>query len=102
MLSKEDIFSFIGQNYSYLQGHFHIEKIGIFGSFARNEQTDNSDIDLIIELKENTPNIYELKTELRKFIGERFNRKIDLATEKYLKLYAKTEIMSEAIYFEQR
>jgi hypothetical protein len=102
MLNKNDILNFIGQNYSYLQRHFHIQKIGIFGSFAKNEQTELSDIDLIIELEDNTPDIYELKMELREFFGGQFNRKIDIASEKYLKSYVKADIMKETIYFEQK
>jgi len=61
MIRKEDISEFIRQNRLWLKEHFHIEKIAIFGSFARNEQTDKSDIDLLIELEDNTPDIHEKK-----------------------------------------
>ena len=100
MTTKEDILTFIQQNQSYLEEHFHIKKIGLFGSFAHNEQKEDSDIDLIIELEENTPHIYELKEELREFIGREFDREVDIAREKYLKPYAKAEIINEAVYVE--
>ena len=33
-----------------LETRFHVKSIGIFGSVARNENTDTSDLDLIVEL----------------------------------------------------
>ena len=100
MIGKEDILSFIRQNQNYLKDHFYIKKIGLFGSFVHNEQTEDSDIDIIIELEDNTPAIYELKEELRAFFGEQFQREVDIAREKYLKSYVKAQIINEAVYVE--
>jgi hypothetical protein len=100
MIRKEDISEFIRQNRLWLKEHFHIEKIAIFGSFARNEQTDKSDIDLLIELEDNTPDIHEKKEELRKYFRNKFKRNIDIAREKYLKSYVKHQILQESVYVE--
>ena len=100
MIKKEDILAFIRQNRHYLKEHFHIKRIGLFGSFVQNEQTEDSDIDIIIELEDNTPGIYELKEELRAFFGEHFQRDVDIAREKYLKSYVKVQINKEAVYVE--
>lgn len=99
-LTKEEIISFLRQNKNYLREHFHINKIAIFGSFARDEQNVNSDIDLLIEIEENTQNIFELKNELRQYISMHLNRNVDLAREKYLKSYAKETILNEAVSVE--
>ena len=98
MIGKEDILAFIRQNRQYLREHFYIKRIGLFGSFVHNEQTDDSDIDIIIELEDNTPGIYELKEELRTFFGEQFQCDVDIAREKYLKSYVKVQINNEAVY----
>ena len=100
MMGMEDILAFIRQNRHYLKEHFHIKRIGIFGSFVHNEQTEDSDIDIIIELEDNTPGIYELKEDLRAFFGEQFQRGVDIAREKYLKSYVKAQINNEAVYVE--
>ena len=100
MIRKEDISEFIRQNRLWLKEHFHIEKIAIFGSFARNEQTDKSDIDLLIELEDNTQDIHEKKEELRKYFRNKFNRNVDIAREKYLKSYVKHQILQESVYVE--
>jgi hypothetical protein len=98
MLVKDDIVAFIRENKALLSERFSIRRVGLFGSFARNEPTDTSDIDLLIELADNTPNIHELKEELRAFVGSRFHRDVDIAREKYLKPYARELILSEVEY----
>jgi len=92
--------AFIRQNRHYLKEHFYIKRIGLFGSFVHNAQTDDSDIDIIIELEGNTPSIYELKEELRAFFGRQFQREVDIAREKYLKSYLKAQINKEAVHVE--
>jgi len=98
MIGKEDIFGFIRQNRHYLKEHFHIKRIGLFGSFVHDVQTEDSDIDIIIELEDITPGIYELKEELKAFFGAQFQRDVDIAREKYLKSYVKAQINNEAVY----
>ena len=100
MIKKEDILGLVRQNRHYLKEHFHIKRIGIFGSFVHGEQTEDSDIDIIIELEDDTPGIYELKDELKAFFGEQFQRDVDIAREKYLKSYVKSQINNEAVYVE--
>ena len=100
MIGKEDILAFIRQNRHYLKEHFFVKKIGLFGSFVHDVQTEDSDIDIIIELEDNTPGIYELKEELKAFFGEHFQRDVDIAREKYLKSYVKAQINNEAVYVE--
>ena len=97
-VKTKGILNFLAQHLEHVQRHFHIVKIGLFGAFARQEQRQDSDIDIFIELQENTPNIYELKQELKEFIGSRFQRKVDIAREKYLKKTFKERILKEAMY----
>ena len=56
--------------------NFAVEKAILFGSYAKNKQTENSDIDLIIDSKGKLLNInfYGLLEEL----VEKFNKRIDL------------------------
>jgi uncharacterized protein len=97
---QEVILAFIRLNRGSLAEQFHICKIGLFGSFARNEQKPESDIDLVVEFEENTPDLYDLKEELRTFSNQRFYRGVDVAREKYLKPYVRNQILSEAVYVE--
>lgn len=65
-----------------------IEKAWIFGSFARNKETDESDIDLLIKFSpDNKITLFyylQLKYELEKLTG----RPVDLVEEGHLKEFA--------------
>ena len=98
MNTREEVLDFLKANQSYIKKHYSLTKIGLFGSFARNEQTRDSDIDLLIEIENNTPNISDLKESLTKYFTKAFNRNVDIAREKYLKPYAKKEILKDTIY----
>lgn len=98
MDTKNDILDFLKQNRMYLSNNYHISKIALFGSFARNKQNSDSDVDILIDIKDDTKNIHELKLSLKKYLSNAFGRKVDLAREKYLKPYAKKYILKDAIY----
>ena len=98
MHSQKQILDFIRENKVVLRERFHISKIGIFGSFARKEQSANSDIDLIVEFEENTVNLFDIKIEVRNFFKEKFNLDVDICREKYIKSHYKKRILNEAIY----
>ena len=98
MTTKSEILDFLTQNKKYFRERFSIIKIGLFGSFVREEQTDGSDIDLIVEFEKNTPNLFDLKKDLKVYIKEQFNIEVDIAREKYLKSYYRESILKETIY----
>lgn len=98
MNTKLEIINFLQENKSYLSRTYYISKIGLFGSFARDEQTINSDVDLIIELEDGVKNVHELKESLNNFLSKAFERSVDIAREKYLKPYAKEFILKDVIY----
>jgi len=98
METKEDLLLFLRTNKAELTRRFDLVKIGVFGSFADDTQSESSDIDLIVEFKPNTSNLSEKKSGLRKFIKETFNREVDICREKYLKPYFRNLITNSAIY----
>lgn len=98
MLEKEDILQFLAFNKEELLTEFHLDKIGLFGSFSTNQHNSNSDIDLIVEFKPNTKKIYEKKAQLKQLISNRFNRDVDVCTEKYIKPYFKSSILKSVTY----
>lgn len=69
MNTQDEIINFLRNNRKLLLEKYHITKIGLFGSFARNEQQANSDVDLLIELEEETQNIHDLKDSLKQFLS---------------------------------
>jgi len=67
---------------SYLRP-YNPERIGIFGSFAREEQSPTSDIDILVRFRSTISilDLVRIHRELSKILG----RKIDLVTEASLK-----------------
>ena len=68
-------------------------RIGIFGSVSRDENTENSDIDILYQLKESVGlfNMVRIKDSLE----EKLNKKVDLVSEKYIHPELKPYIMSD-------
>ncbi len=97
-ISIENILLFLKMNRKEFSEKYHIVKIGVFGSFSRDQQSSDSDIDLIVEFDNKVNNIYEIKHELRLLFKQKFNRDVDIAREKYLKPRIKKEILKEVVY----
>ena len=76
----------------YLKQYKVIE-IGIFGSFARNEMTDKSDIDILVEYSRGTTilDIVKMKQELNELIG----RKIDLVSKRAVRKRIMENILTD-------
>ena len=51
MKRKEQVLSLLKQQLPSLKQNFKVKSIGIFGSYAREEQTEKSDIDLLVEFE---------------------------------------------------
>jgi predicted nucleotidyltransferase len=98
MVKRDEILSFLRERKEELFSEYQLIKIGLFGSFARDEGTADSDIDLIVEFQPNTDNLSEKKSKIKSLIAHKFNREVDLCREKYIKPYFKSQILQSAIY----
>jgi uncharacterized protein len=98
MLNSNEILDYLSRNKIRLQQEYHLVKIGLFGSLARNENNPSSDIDIIIEFEENTNDLYTLKRNLKDEIQSTFNVSVDICREKYIKPVFREQIIAEARY----
>jgi predicted nucleotidyltransferase len=98
MINQTDILKFLVEQKSFFQQEFQIIKIGLFGSYARGEQSEKSDIDLIVEFAPNTSQLFEKKAQLKSILKKKFNKDVDICREKYIKPYFKNQILNSAIY----
>jgi predicted nucleotidyltransferase len=58
---------------------YGVKRIGLFGSFARNEQTRSSDVDVLVEFAEGQAT-FDNFMHLVYFLEDLFSRKVDLLT----------------------
>jgi len=79
-----------------IEKKFNITELGVFGSFARNEQNEESDIDILVDYKDGT----SLLTlgGLQYMLSTLFNTKVDIVMKKSLKKRIGKQILSEVIY----
>jgi predicted nucleotidyltransferase len=98
MPSTGEILQFLKENKPFLLNKFHCTEIGLFGSFARNEQSENSDIDILVQFEKDAPDLYNLELELKEFLKKQFNREVDVCSKKWIKPLFKQMILKEAIY----
>lgn len=92
---QENIEKILKSQKKLLKEKFQVKKIGVFGSFARNEQSVNSDIDILVEFYE--PIGWDF-FDLQGYLENILQREVDLVTEKALKPQIKATILKEVEY----
>ncbi len=98
MPTKQEILSYLKTNKELYFKQFDIVKIGIFGSFARNEQTEKSDIDIIIDMPRNTENIFDKRLALQESISHHCALPVDVCHVRAIKPIFKELILKDVIY----
>ena len=93
-MTKNDILEKLIQKKDYIQNTFEVDKIGLFGSYAKDTQNEFSDIDIAYRLDYNKFSqkyvdgfskllrIEEMKDELKKI----FKKNIDFVPDKNKKI----------------
>lgn len=79
-----------------LQDIYKVSKIGVFGSFARGEATESSDIDILVEFNQAVGLFHFI--DLQDRLAEILDRKIDLTTAKALHPIIRDQILKEVLY----
>jgi predicted nucleotidyltransferase len=94
MIDKQSILTFLKDNKQQLKDKYQVQKIGLFGSFARDEETQDSDIDILVDMPSSFDNYFDLKY----FLQDSFRRTVDIGREKQLRLLIKKQILKDIIY----
>lgn len=94
-VNKETILNFLREHKGFLEEKFGITKIALFGSYAREDQTKESDIDLLIEAKEHD---FDNRYDFKEFLEEVFNRKVDVCYFDSVRKFIMHRIQEELAY----
>ena len=81
-----------------LKTEYHITELGIFGSYVRGEQTDSSDVDILVEFDPNFDFGLFTYCHIQNYISDTLNKKVDLVMKISLKPYIGQHILEEVIY----
>ena len=96
MLTSEAIIERIEENGKKIRG-YGVKRIGLFGSYMRNEQKVGSDIDILVEF-EKGKKTFDNYMNLKFFLEELFSCKVDLVVIEAIKSDLKPYILGSAKY----
>lgn len=74
-MTKEEVLTILKDKKEFIEKEFEIDKIGIFGSYAKDMQTNDSDIDFYVEFKRKT---FDNLSGLWVYLEELFHKKVDI------------------------
>ena len=99
MLSQQEILGELSKNLTTWKEQYGVKRIALFGSYARGEQNDSSDIDVLVEFMKEAvtfDNYMDLKFDLE----DLFQKKVDLVISDDIKPALKPVILRSAKYAE--
>jgi hypothetical protein len=94
--NRKDIIASLKKLKREVAKEYSVKTMGVFGSVARDEQTGQSDIDLLVEFSK--PVGFVTFMRLENFLSERLGNKVDLVTPDSLKPMIRQDVLSEVIY----
>jgi predicted nucleotidyltransferase len=95
-LAVEDFTAIIREEKEYLQHQFCVGEIGIFGSFTRNEQQADSDVDVLVDFFR--PVSLLTIIALENYLSSKFNRKVDVVPRADIRSELRNSILSSTIF----
>ena len=92
----KQIKTILDQRINLLRKKYNVKTLGVFGSIARGDNTQASDIDILVEFSQPI-GLFKF-IELENYLGSILGKKVDLVTKKALKDAIKDNILKEVIY----
>jgi len=75
MITKNEILEYLKQYKQKYLEKYHLKRVGIFGSFARDENSSSSDIDVVVEFTK--PNLF-IQAGIMEDLKEAFKTNVDV------------------------
>mgnify|MGYP000995704824 CR=1 FL=1 len=91
------VLDLIKENESEIKDRYGVRKIGVFGSYARGEEKESSDIDILVEFDE--PTLHNFMG-LVFYLEELFVKEVHLVTNNALSPYMRSNVEKEVVWCE--
>jgi len=82
-MNKEQVLSVLNGHREEMRQRFGVKHLALFGSAARDQLRDGSDIDLLVEFE--GPPTFDGYMDLKDYLEALFGTKVDLATDAMVK-----------------
>lgn len=96
MKTLEEIEQGLRQHQTLLQERYKVKELGIFGSYVREEQTEESDVDVLVAFSE-IPSLLKF-VNLENYLSDLLGVKVDLVHKDGLKPRIGERILAEVVY----
>jgi len=96
MKTKAEVIKVLKQELPYLKQRYGVSNLGLFGSYSRNEQTEHSDIDLLVDFER--PIDFFILFDMEDYLKEKFGIDVEIVTRPALKDRIKNRILKEVSY----
>jgi len=96
MLNKEKICTSLRANRDEMRKQYGVTKIGLCGSYARDEQREDSDIDIVVELE--STNTFRSFFGLKLYLEKVFDKRVDLGIEHAIKPAVRENMLKSILY----
>jgi len=94
-MNKAEVLSLLNGRRGEILRRFRIKTLGVFGSAARDEMHEGSDVDVLVEF--NGPPTFDAYMDLKFFLEELLGTKVDLVTDSGLKPRARPHVEKDLI-----
>jgi predicted nucleotidyltransferase len=96
-MNKEEAVRILKENKKYLAEQYGVVQIGLFGSLVMDKTSNDSDIDITIEMKKEKKNLHNFLS-VKRYLEQKLGRRVDLGFQHVLKPAVKEAIESTIIY----
>ena len=95
MKTRQEIEETLKKYKPFLREKFKVKRIGIFGSYVRGEESEKSDVDILVEF---SAQIGREFIDLKDFLKDILGKEVDLVTARALKPQIKDNILKEVVF----
>ncbi|RKX53448.1 MAG: nucleotidyltransferase [Thermotoga sp.] len=96
-MNTEEIERKLKEKKVHIKRVFHIREMGIFGSYIRGEQTEASDVDILVEFEKGHKDFFNYM-RLKYYLEDLLGRQVDPVMKNAVKPRLKKRIFSEVEY----
>ena len=95
-MDKKEIIEIIQNKKSELTLRYGVRRLGLFGSYVKNQQRKKSDVDILVQFNRDI-DLFDF-IDLREYLESQLNTKVDLVMESALKPNIGKRILAEVEY----
>lgn len=96
MITLKEISQILQAKRDYLRDSYYVAQLGVFGSCARGDAREMSDIDILVEFSRRVDFIKFL--QLESYLSDILGGRVDLVTKKALKPLIKDKVLKQTVY----